>query len=199
MIKVGLTGGIGSGKSTVAKLFEVLRVPVYYADEAAKRLMVSDPTVRQHLIEAFGPEVYDETGQLQRSYLSEKVFNDQTALDQLNSIVHPAVGRDGERWLRAHQHYPYVVKEAALLFEAGTYAALDTMVCVVAPESLRLQRVMQRDDVPASAVRARMDKQWPQAQKAERSDHIITNDNVIPLIPQVLALHQQFSQAANAT
>ena len=199
MIKVGLTGGIGSGKSTVAKLFEVLRVPVYYADEAAKRLMVSDPTVRQHLIEAFGPEVYDATGQLQRSYLSEKVFNDQTALDQLNNIVHPAVGRDGERWLQAHQHYPYVVKEAALLFEAGTYAALDTMVCVVAPESLRLQRVMQRDDVPASAVRARMDKQWPQAQKAERSDHIITNDGVIPLIPQVLALHQQFSQAANAT
>lgn len=199
MIKVGLTGGIGSGKSTVAKVFEVLRVPVYYADDAAKRLMVSDPTVRQHLIAAFGPEVYDATGQLQRSYLSDKVFNDQTALDRLNSIVHPAVGRDGEQWLQAHQHYPYVVKEAALLFEAGTYKALNTMVCVVAPEALRLQRVRQRDNVPESAVRARMDKQWPQEKKADQSDHLITNDGVIPLIPQVLALHQQFNSAANAT
>lgn len=198
MIKVGLTGGIGSGKSTVARIFEVLRVPVYYADTAAKRLMVENTPVRQALTEAFGQGVYNADGELQRQYLADKVFNDQAALDTLNSIVHPAVAEDSEKWLAQHEQYPYVIKEAALLYEAESYKQLDVMLCVVAPEEIRLQRVMQRDGVTAAAVRARMEKQWPQEKKAALADHVIINDDQQAIIPQVMALHRQFMTSAGA-
>lgn len=192
MIAVGLTGGIGSGKSTVAKIFSVLQVPVYYADDAAKRLMTSDAQVRQAIQDAFGKEMYDNAGQLQRKKLAATVFQDAVSLQQLNDIVHPAVARDSKHWLQQHQSYPYVIKEAALLFEAGSYKALDVMVCVVAPKAIRVARVMQRDGLSEGEVHHRMDRQWPQEKKASMSDHIIENDGTKALIPQVWALHRQW-------
>lgn len=197
MITVGLTGGIGSGKSTVAKIFDVLQVPIYYADDAAKRLMNDDDMLRTALQATFGEAAYDEDGKLNRSYLANKVFNNQVMLDKLNSIVHPAVAADGIRWLAKHQHYPYAIKEAALLYEAGSYKQLDIMLCVVAPDALRIQRVMRRDGISKEAVLARMDKQWPPEQKAALADHTIVNDDVHALIPQVMAIHALLMRLAD--
>lgn len=199
MIKVGLTGGIGSGKSTVAKVFEVLRIPVYDADVAAKRLMASDAQVKAALTQTFGEAVFDASGVLQRTYLSDIVFQQPDKLRQLNAIVHPAVATDSAAWLARHQQFPYVIKEAALLYEAGSYRQLDVMICVVAPEKLRIQRVSARDQISVAAVQARMDKQWPQQKKEELADHVIVNDGQQALIPQVMALHRQFTAAASGS
>ncbi|HEX5668597.1 MAG TPA: dephospho-CoA kinase, partial [Chitinophagaceae bacterium] len=144
-IKVGLTGGIGSGKSTVARIFEALGVPVYYADEAAKNLYRSDPVLRQAIIDQFGPEAYAE-GELNRKYISGIVFSSPEKLEILNSLVHPATIKDAEKWLLA-QTAPYAIKEAALIFESGSHRDLDHVIGVFAPESLRMKRVMARDKV----------------------------------------------------
>jgi len=195
MLKIGITGGIGSGKSTVAKVFETLGIPVYYADAAAKRLMTENEELKQALTEAFGPETYIN-GQLNRTFLSARVFNNEAALKQLNALVHPVVIKDGTDWM-GRQTSPYAIKEAALFFETGSAAGLDFVIGVSAPEAVRIGRVMNRDGISRSEVLARMQKQIKEEIKLRLCDFIITNNEQEMVIPQVLGLHQHFLQKTN--
>lgn len=189
MLRIGITGGIGSGKSTVAKIFEVLGIPVYYADEEAKKLMNEDELLRAKLITAFSGEVYLE-GKLNRGYLSSLVFKDAAKLRLLNSIVHPAVIAAADNWLQL-QTTPYALKEAALLFESGAQEHLDKVIGVSAPKALRINRVMKRDNVTREEVIARINKQVDENIKMKLCDFIIINNDQEMLIPQAVALHQQ--------
>lgn len=188
-LRIGLTGGIGSGKSTVAKVFEVLGIPVYYADEAARQIMNADPILREQIIQQFGPGAYDN-GLLNRKYLAGIVFNDPAKLELLNSLVHPATIRDGEKWMQ-QQTTPYAVKEAALIFESGSQSQLDYVIGVSAPDALRIHRTMQRDHITREEVIARINKQVKQVIKMRLCDFVIYNDEQQPVIPQVLELHEQ--------
>ena len=198
ILKVGITGGIGSGKSTVCRIFETLGIPVYYADDRAKKLMTEDEQVTTAVKTLFGPEAYLPTGALNRELIGKIVFSDSAKLRQLNSIVHPAVHRDGIEWHEKQAGVPYTLKEAALIFESGSYAFLDRIITVFAPESLRLERVMARDQASAASIKARMDKQMPEEQKVSRSDFVIYNNESQLLIPQVLAIHRALLQEATA-
>lgn len=191
MKKVGVTGGIGSGKSTVCQIFKVLNIPVYDADAAAKRLMQEDPRLKMELKKAFGESTFDKEGRLDRKALADKVFRDKEQLERLNSLVHPAVFEDVKRWSVENATAPYLVKEAALLFESGSYREQDILITVFAPEEIAIQRVMQRDNVSEAAVRERMAHQWPQEKKAALSDYIIHNTGNELLVPQVWELHRK--------
>lgn len=195
-LRIGLTGGIGSGKSTVAKVFEVLGIPVYYADEAARHIMNADPLLREQIIQHFGPGAYDN-GLLNRKYLAGIVFNDPAKLELLNSLVHPATIRDGEKWMQ-QQTTPYAVKEAALIFESGSQSQLDYVIGVSAPDALRIHRTMQRDHITREDVIARINKQVKQVIKMRLCDFVIYNDEQKPVIPQVLELHEQLLTLATA-
>jgi len=190
-LKIGITGGIGSGKSYVAKIFKALGVPFYDADKEAKALMNTSQQLREALTKAFGEEVYSSDGSLDRAYLSSLVFADQEKLRRLNSIVHPLVIQHGEDWSRA-QIYPYSLKEAALLFESGSYQKLDYTILVSAPEDERVARVMRRDNVSKEQVQQRMRQQMNDKDKEKLADFVIINDGVKPLLPQVLHLHDKF-------
>ena len=190
MLRIGLTGGIGSGKSTVARIFEVLGVPVYSADDASKRLMAEDPELKKNIINSFGKESYVE-GELNRKYLSDQVFNDSKKIELLNSLVHPATIKDAEQWIKK-QKAPYVIKEAALIFESGSNKILDFVIGVKSPLLLRIQRTIQRDNVTAEQVEARMKMQMDEEEKLSLCDFIIINDEKQMLIPQVLLLHEKF-------
>lgn len=186
---IGLTGGIGSGKTTVAKIFALLGIPVYYADEAAKDIMVRDPDLAAQIRAHFGNEAYHADGTLHRKYIADIVFNDKDRLAVLNSLVHPATIRDSEAWAR-RQSAPYVIKEAALMFESESFHHVDKVITVYAPEALRIRRVMQRDGTDRNAVIARMHKQLDERIKCKLADYVIYNDEQQLVIPQVLALHQ---------
>jgi dephospho-CoA kinase len=192
MLKIGLTGGIGSGKSTIAKVFEVLGVPVYYADDAAKRLMNENEELKQQLIHHFGADTYIN-GMLNRSHLSAMVFNSREKLDLLNSLVHPVTITDAAAWF-ARQQSAYVIKEAALLFESGTTAGLDYVIGVYAPVPVRIKRVMDREGVTAGDVKRRMVSQVDDTIKMRLCDFIIKNDGQQMVIPQVEQLHHHFTQ-----
>lgn len=191
MYIIGITGGIGSGKSTVARIFGLLGIPVYSADDAAKEIMVKDPLLVEQIREHFGPEAYLADGSLHRKYISNIVFNDKEQLAVLNSLVHPATIRDSEAWA-ARQQTPYVIKEAALMFETESFHYVDKVICVFAPEALRIHRVMKRDNVTRNDVIARMHKQIDDRIKMKLADYVVHNDEQQMVIPQVLALHQQF-------
>lgn len=195
MLKVGITGGIGSGKSVVCKIFETLGVPIYYADDRAKQLMHEDTALMAAIKDRFGADIYQD-GVLNRQKLSELVFNDKAALQDLNALVHPAVGRDSKAW-QQQQTAPYTLREAALLFEAGSYKLLDKIIVVTAPKALRIDRVMQRDGVSKEQVQARMANQWPQADKDAKADYLIINDGNHELIPQVMELHKKLLSLAD--
>ncbi|MFT3907824.1 MAG: dephospho-CoA kinase [Ferruginibacter sp.] len=187
MLRVGLTGGLGSGKSTVAKIFETLGIPVYYADDAARRVMNEDDHLKKQIIENFGAESYlNET--LNRSYLAATVFPDPKKIEILNAIVHPATIADAEKWMQA-QKSPYAIKEAALIFESGAYHHLDYVIGVSAPYALRLQRGMLRDGLSGEAIQERMKRQMDENEKMERCNFVVSNDETTLLIPQVLKLH----------
>lgn len=193
MLKIGITGGIGSGKSTVAKMFETLGIPVYHADDAAKRLMNEDKALAEKIVQKFGNDAYIN-GKLNRPFLSSIVFKDPAKLAILNAIVHPATIEDADRWMK-QQTTPYALKEAALIFESGSQAYLDKVIGVYAPAAVRIQRVMQRDGITAEEVKIRMNKQIDEEIKMRLCDHIITNDETTLVIPQVLKLHQLFLAA----
>lgn len=193
-LRIGLTGGIGSGKSTVAKMFEVMGIPVYYADDAARRLMNEDNELRQQIIALFGPGAYTG-GQLDRKYIARLVFSNKEQLQQLNALVHPATIRDGERWMQ-RQTTPYAIKEAALIFESGTHGWLDYVIGVSAPAALRIHRAMKRDQLGREEVLSRMSKQIEETIKMRLCDFIIYNDEQQLVIPQVLALHEKLVQLA---
>jgi dephospho-CoA kinase len=189
ILKVGITGGIGSGKTTVCQIFETLGIPVYYADQRAKWLMVHDPALVAGIKQLLGDKAYLPDGSLDRAYIAQRVFNATDLLQQLNQLVHPAVAEDGERWHCAQTGVPYTLKEAALLFESGTYQAMDKMITVFAPEEMRLQRVLARDGGEPDAVRARMKNQMPDEEKMRRADFVIYNDGRRSLVQQVLEIH----------
>ncbi|WP_254527951.1 MULTISPECIES: dephospho-CoA kinase [unclassified Sphingobacterium] len=192
-LKIGITGGIGVGKSVVTKIFKILGIPTYDADREAKDIMVKNDAVRQSLMKTFGKEVYFEDGSLNREWLGKRVFGDAEELKKLNAIVHPAVIKDGEDWAAA-QTSIYSVKEAALLFESGSYKALDFTILVVSPLDLRIERVIQRDKVDREEVLRRINKQMPAEEKEKLSDCIVYNDDEHSLIEQVMELHQKFIQ-----
>lgn len=194
MLQVGITGGIGSGKSTVSKVFEVLGIPVLDADSVAKHLMQYDPDLRQSLMALFGEETYTN-GQLNREHIAALVFNNPQQLEQLNAIVHPATIAFSKNWAQ-QQTAPYIIKEAALLFESGSYKELDKIIGVYAPLPLRLQRAVNRDQVSEAAIRSRMARQMDEEEKMKRCDFIIKNDESTSVLLQVLSLHEQLLQMA---
>jgi len=195
MLKVGITGGIGSGKSTVARIFAILGVPVYYADDAAKTIMQTDELLIRQVKEHFGGHIYDSNNVLDRAALGKIVFNDKNKLELLNSLVHPATIRHSDEWAD-RQTAPYVLKEAALLFESGSFQYLDKCIGVSAPQPLRILRVMKRDNVSRNDVLARMYKQIDDNIKMKLCDYVIRNDEQEMVIPQVLALHNTLLQLA---
>ena len=198
MLRIGITGGIGSGKSIASRLFHALGVPVYDADTRARWVMENDAALRDELRAAFGADTYDATGRLNRPALAGLVFNNPARLAQLNSLVHPHVGTDFERWATGQQQagHAYVLKEAALLFEAGSYKQLDRIITVFAPLAVRTARVLRRDPQRSAAdVAAIMAKQLSEDEKMQRADYVLTNDDALPLLPQVLALHAGFLAA----
>jgi dephospho-CoA kinase len=190
MLRIGLTGGIGSGKSTVAKIFEVLGIPVYYADAASRRLMNEDPQLVKEIIHQFGEKSYNE-GKLNRAYIASIVFNDPEKLSVLNAISHPATIADANKWI-GQQVAPYIIKEAALIFESGSAEHLDAVIGVYAPAPLRIKRTMDRDQVTPEEVKKRMERQIDEELKMKLCDHIIVNDEQQLVVPQVMALHKKF-------
>ena len=191
VLKVGLTGGIGSGKSTVAKIFEVLGVPVYYADEAARRLMNENEELKAAIRKNFGEASYTN-GELDRKFLASVVFSNKEKLELLNSLTHPATISDAEQWIKT-QTSPYIIKEAALLFESGAAENLDKVIGVFAPRAIRVKRVMDRDNIPEAEVMKRINRQMDEEAKMKLCDFIITNDEHQLVIPQVLGLHEKFT------
>lgn len=192
-LQIGITGGIGSGKSLVSRIFRALNVPTYDADSHAKELMTTDGILVQQIKKEFGELSFHEDGGLNRGYLSRTVFNDVEKLERLNRLVHPRVGQNYKQWVERNRHYPYVLKEAALLFEAGSHQSLDKVIVVHAPEALRIQRVLARDPQRTEEqVKAIIRNQMPEEEKMKQADHIVVNDETALLIPQVLELHQQF-------
>lgn len=194
MLRIGLTGGIGSGKSTVARIFEVLHVPVYYADAASKRLYQTDAALMAELKKHFGNDIYNDT-ELNRAKLAQLVFNDDEKLALLNSLVHPPTIKDAEQWM-ARQTAPYIIKEAALLFESGSVRGLDYVIGVHAPLPLRMQRVLARDGATRDEVAARMARQLDETIKMKLCDFVICNDGEQAVLPQVLQLHERFLKMA---
>ncbi len=191
MLRIGITGGIGSGKSVVSRVFGLLGVPVYDSDQRARWVMEHDALLREQLQAAFGPDAYTPAGQLNRPGLARTVFGDPARLARLNALVHPRVGEDFARWAATQQAAgaPYVLKEAALLFESGAYKTLDRIVTVAAPLAVREARVLRRDPHRTAAdVQAIIGKQLGEAERQQRADYLIHNDDVQPVLPQVLAL-----------
>lgn len=191
MLKIGITGGIGSGKTTVCKVFKQLGIPVFYADLAAKLAMTSDPFLVDGVKSVFGAESYHSDGQLNSAHIAAIVFNQQTQLDKLNTLVHPAVFKAFEVWVKM-QSSPYVLKEAALLFESGSYQQCDKNILVISPIDLRIARVMDRDQVSEEQVKARMGKQFTDERKREMADYFVSNGPSESIILQVLDLHEKF-------
>lgn len=189
MIQVGITGGIGSGKTTACRIFETLGVPIFYADQEAKALYDRDTELKAELLSAFGAELY-AGGRFQAAVLRDSVFRSPDRLALLNSLVHPRVMAYAESWMQ-RQTSPYVLKEAALLVESGSYRKLDRLIVVVAPRSLRLERVVQRDGLQAEDVMDRMAQQLPEEELLAHAHFVIRNDPDHMLIPQVLAIHRQ--------
>jgi dephospho-CoA kinase len=193
MLKVGLTGGIGSGKSLICSIFSILKVPVYNADNQAKRIMAEDMQLRARLVKEFGPGVIRD-GETNRKALAEIVFNDPDALRTINSIVHPAVLQDFMSWVKMHSDSPYIVKEAAILMESAMHKYLDLVILVTAPEELRIERIKQRDGEAESKIRQRMSNQWPDEKKIPMAGMVIRNDNTSPVLPLILELHSELSR-----
>lgn len=192
---VGITGGIGSGKSTVARIFTILGIPVYYADDRAKRLMAEDYELKTAISENFGKEAYDQNGVLNRDYLAKHVFADPEKVKTINALVHPAVKKDFEGWV-AQQTTPYILKEAALLFETGSYKALDKTINVSSPLVTRMTRIMARDPHRSEEqIHQIIDKQLPDEDKNALADFVIKNTDNKLLIPQVLKIHEELLKA----
>lgn len=194
MVIIGLTGGIGSGKSVVAKIFSVLGIPVYDADSAARKLMNEHPEIRKQLTGYFGTDAYINE-QLNRAYIASIVFQNPEKLEWLNALVHPHTIEDAARWAAA-QHAPYVIKEAALMFESASFHHTDAVIGVSAPQHIRIHRVMQRDKTTREDVLKRMERQLDEDIKMKLCDYIIVNDEQQAVLPQTLQVHQNLLEKA---
>lgn len=195
MMKIGLTGGIGSGKSTVAQIFLEMGVPVFISDTEARTIQDTDPEVKAAIAELFGKEIYTADGKLDRAKTAAAVFADKEKLAKLNAIVHPAVAKAFDRFCEMHKDAPYVIKEAAILFELGLEKQLDKMITVIAPDELRIKRVLLRDKTDEESIRKRFSNQMPQEEKAKRSDFVIVNNEKELLIPQVVKINSALKGA----
>ena len=194
MMRHGITGGIGSGKSTVAEIFKQLGISVYSSDERAKSVILSDMSLKLRIVETFGDESYSE-GKLNRTFIAGKVFSNQSELNKLNAIVHPALKRDFDLWC-LKQNGIYILKEAAILFESKAHIGLDKVILVSAPKELKISRVLKRDKSTRKEVLLRIDKQWSDEKKRALSDFEILNDEQESLIKQVLAIHKSLCKLA---
>lgn len=191
-LEIGITGGIGSGKSTVSRIFSILGIPIYDADSRAKYLMTHQEDLKNAIRQTFGKEAYQENGELNRAFLASQVFNDNEKVKIINGLVHPEVAKDYQSWL-SQQKSVYVVREAALMIESGAYKQLDKLITVFAPEELRIRRVQARDPQRSQAeIKAIMAKQIAEEEKLRLADFVIYNDEQHALLPQVLALHRRF-------
>lgn len=191
---IGLTGGIGSGKSRIVAVFTALGVPCYIADQEAKKLMVDNARVKQQIIDLFGEKAYNQND-LNRAYIGELVFNDSQKLAALNAIVHPAVAQDFSVWV-SQQDYPYVIKEVAILFETAGYKAVDQSILITAPKEIRLQRAMKRDQCTKEEVLARMNNQWEDEQRLPLAFHVIENLAWKDTEKEIKRLHKYFLSLA---
>lgn len=186
---VCITGGIGSGKSIVSRIFNLLGVPVYDADKAVHSIYDSHPEVVERIVKEFSEEIIDKNGKVNRKRLGELVFGDNQKLKTLNSIVHPVVKSDFENWTHTHKTFPYVIKEAAILFESGTHTGCNKIITVVAPLELRITRIKERDHKSRAETEQIIARQISDEEKIKKSDFVITNDESQLLIPQVLKIH----------
>ena len=186
-IKVGITGGIGSGKSIVCKVFKLLGAPVFEADQVAKNLMNSNQEIIDHLIQLYGKEIYTDNDGLNRKKLAEIIFNNDIERERVNKIVHPWVRTEFEKWSQI-QKALYVIHEAAILFESGFYKMMDFTILVTAPEEIRIKRVMKRDEVDTKIVKERIAKQWPDSEKRKLASFELQNDNSGLIIPQIIEI-----------
>jgi len=198
MLLVGITGGLGSGKSTVAAIFKQLAVPIYSADERGKYLLNHDKLLIESVKDAFGTEVYNDNEELNSKALAAIVFSQPDKLEILNALVHPAVGRDFKKWV-SEQHAAYILKESALIFETGIDKELDKVIFVSASENIRIQRAMLRDHTTEEAVIQRIRQQWPDEQKLPLADFVIINDGQQGLIKQVLEIHHKLIALCHST
>ncbi len=190
MINVGITGGIGSGKSTVCKIFETLGVPVYYSDYEARVLSDTHPDIVAGVKKLFGDDIY-VSGKMDRKSVGEIVFKDKEKLEALNKIIHPVVASHFESWKNRHNHYPYILKEAAILFESGAYKQVDKIITVSAPKELRISRVVKRDGISREEVLTRISNQMEDEEKIKKSDYVIKCNDIDLVIPQVVRIHQE--------
>lgn len=188
MKRIGITGGIGSGKTTVSHLFQELGAPVYIADDEAKRLMHQSP-VKEEITALFGADAYDTNGWLNRKYIAAIVFKNKEKLNRLNAVVHPAVEKDFEDWV-ARQQAPYVIYEAAILYETGRYKQFDYTVLITAPVAVRIERLMKRDGASAREIKDRMKNQWPDEDKQKLADWVIHNEDLSVTIKEVMKIHE---------
>jgi len=195
MLKIGLTGGIGSGKSFIAEIFKKLNIPVYISDIEAKKLMIKNAKIKEQLITLLGNSTYYQNGELNRQFVAKKIFGSNELVAKINSIVHPVVREDFNQWAE-EQDAPYVLQESAILFEIGANKILDKMILVTAPLDLRIKRVMERDHSSAEEINKRMENQWKQEKKIELADFIINNNGENMLLPQVLAVHEKIFKLA---
>ena len=193
MIKVGITGGIGSGKTTVAHFFECLDIPVYYSDKEAKLLMNSDLNLIRKIKELLGDAAYTD-GWLNKAFVAQQIFTNKSLLEKINKIVHPVVEQHFNTFCNAHKDASYVLKESAILIETGLYKSLDKLILVTASKQEREKRVVLRDGIAIRDVQQRINKQWSDKEKSKFSDFIIENDNQSLLIPQLLDIHQQLTR-----
>lgn len=191
---VGITGGIGSGKSTVCRIFQLLGVPVFEADAVAKNLYHSNPEIKSGLIRLFGKDIYTTNDQLDRKKLASIIFTNEIHLAQVNELVHPVVRKEFENWLKLHKNVPYIIHEAAILFESGFYKLMDYTLLVTAPEKQRVARVVARDGVSEQMVRERMQKQWSEEKKQLLASKILVNDNKNLMIPEIIQIDKNLKE-----
>jgi dephospho-CoA kinase len=192
-LQIGVTGGIGSGKSLVCRVFETLGAPVYYADERAKWLTEHDPILKADIVRVLGSQAYDTVGKYNRAWVASQVFADPTLLEKLNAVIHPRVFADTALWVSQHADKPYVIKEAALLRAAGDGNTLDKVVAVLAPADLRIERIRTRDPYRSvKEIQHIMDRQVNDDERLRVADYVLHNDETQLLLPQLVALHQKF-------
>ena len=191
--KIGVTGGIGSGKTLICRIFMHLGIPVFKADEMSKFLLDNNRELRNELIRAFGNQIYKDS-KIDRQHFASVIFSNKSKLDLANRIIHPFVGRFFREWVVEQKEVPYVIEEAAILFESGAYKMMDKVVMVSAPVDLRIQRVMERDGMDREAIEARMRFQADEEEKVKRADYVIVNDGNEMVLPQLLRIHNELIQ-----
>lgn len=198
MLKIGVTGGIGSGKSTVCNIFRNLGVPVFDSDARAKEIVDSDKEIQQRIRKEFGNDMFFSDGKMDRKRMAQQVFNDPQLLEKLNAIIHPVVAMKFNEFCEEHHKRPYVIKEAAILFETNSHQELDRIINVFTPRELRIKRLLKRDDTSVEKIERIMRSQYSDEMRNELADHIIVNENIDDLLPQVMELHELYLNKADA-